>query len=189
MGGQGRCRNYSVNVSVSFAVKTSLYLIGRRGYTNATCTERTETELNTFALTNASRHGRHNAMYQRRKNNKYILPNAVYNHTIWQIRDYKRLKQALALIPQESPAPPDGMPQAQGFTGDPVYQKVAKMEDIRKVTDAIEQELLQIPKEYRQGVWESITERKRFPDDADRSTYGRYKSKYVYSVAVRLNYL
>jgi hypothetical protein len=81
------------------------------------------------------------------------------------------------------------MPQAQGFTGDPVYQKVAKMEDIRKVTDAIEQELLQIPKEYRQGVWESITERKRFPDDADRSTYGRYKSKYVYSVAVRLNYL
>ena len=128
-------------------------------------------------------------LYQRKKNNKYILPNAVYNHTIWQIRDYKRLKQALALIPQESPNPPDGMPQAQGFTGDPVYQKVAKMEDIRKVTDAIEQELLQSPKEYRKGVWESITERKRFPDDADRSTYGRYKSKYVYSVAVRLNYL
>lgn len=128
-------------------------------------------------------------MYQRKKNNKYILPNAVYNHTIWQIRDYKRLKQALTLIPQESPNPPDGMPTAKGFTGDPVYQKIAKMEDIRKVTDAIEQELLQIPKEYRKGVWESIQDRRRFPDDADRSTYGRYKSKYVYSVAVRLNYL
>ena len=128
-------------------------------------------------------------IYQRKKNNKYILPTAVYNHTIWQIRDYKRLKTALSLIPQESPAPPDGMPSAQGFTGDPTFEKAAKMEDIRRVTNAIEQELLMVPQEYRKGIWESITERKRFPDDADRTTYGRWKSKYVYGVAKRLNYL
>ena len=128
-------------------------------------------------------------MYQRQKNNKYILPTAVYNHTIWQIRDYKRLKEALTLIPQKSPAPPDGMPKAQGYTGDPTYEKVLKMEDIRRVTDAIEEELLLIPPEYRKGVWESIQERKKFPDDADRSTYGRYKSRYVYGVAIRLNYI
>lgn len=128
-------------------------------------------------------------MYQRTKNNKYILPTAVYNHTIWQIRDYRRLKEALAAIPQESPAPPDGMPKAQGATSDPVYAKVAKMEDIRRVIDAIETELKAIPPEYRKGVWESIQERKRFPNDADRSTYGRYKSKFVFGVAQRLNYI
>lgn len=127
--------------------------------------------------------------YQRQKNNRYILPAAVYNHTIWQIRDYKRLRETIALIPQESPAPPDGMPTAQGFTGDPTYQKAEKIEQIRRVTDIIEDELLNIPPEYRRGVWESIVERKRFPDDADRTTYGRYKSKYIYSVAVRLNYI
>ena len=128
-------------------------------------------------------------MYQRKKNNKYILPAAVYNHTIWQIRDYKRLKETMAMIPQESPAPPDGMPTGQGFTGDPTFRKVAKMEDIRRVTDAIEKALEEIPKEYRKGVWENIQFQKRFPDDADRTTYGRYKSKMVYGVAVRLNYL
>lgn len=128
-------------------------------------------------------------IYQRQKNNRYILPNAVYNHTIWQIRDYRRLKEALELIPHESPDPPDGMPRASGFTSDPTYEKVAKMQAIRMVTDAIEDELLKIPAEYRKGVWESIQDRKRFPDDADRSTYGRYKSKYVYCVANRLNYI
>lgn len=127
--------------------------------------------------------------YQRQKNNKYILPTAVYNHTIWQIRDYRRLKEALEAIPQESPAPPDGMPKAQYATGDPVYAKVAKMETIRHVVDAIEEELKAIPQEYRRGVWESIQERKRFPDDADRTTYGRYKSRFVYGVASRLNYV
>lgn len=128
-------------------------------------------------------------IYQRQKNNKYILPTAVYNHTIWQIRDYKRLKEALALIPHESPAPPDGMPRSQGFTGDPTFNKVAKMEAISRVTNAIEAELEKIPAEYRKGVWLSIQERRRFPDDADRSTYGRYKSQFVYGVAVKLNYI
>ena len=128
-------------------------------------------------------------MYQRKRNNKYILPTAVYNHTIWQIRDYKRLKEALALIPQESPDPPDGMPKSSGFTSDPVYDKVSRMEDIRRVLDAIEKEMEQIPSEYRRGVWENIQSQKRFPDDADRSTYGRYKSKFVYGVAIRLNYI
>ena len=127
--------------------------------------------------------------YQRQKNNKYILPTAVYNHTIWQIRDYRRLKEALAAIPQESPEPLDGMPRGRGGVGDPVYAKAVKMAAIRRVVDAIESELKAIPSEYRRGVWESIQERKRFPNDADRSTYGRYKSKYVYSVAVRLNYI
>ena len=128
-------------------------------------------------------------MYQRQKNNKYILPTAVYNHTIWQIRDYKRLKLALTTIPQASPDPPDGMPTAQGFTGDPTFEKVAKMEDIRRVTDAIEHALQSIPKEYRKGVWENIQEQKRFPDDADRSTYGRHKSMFVFKVATKLNYI
>ena len=127
--------------------------------------------------------------YQRQKNNQYILPTAVYNHTIWQIRDYRRLKEALADIPQESPESPDGMPRGRGGVGDPVYAKAVKMAAIRRVVDAIESELKAIPSEYRRGVWESIQERKRFPNDADRSTYGRYKSKYVYSVAVRLNYI
>lgn len=128
-------------------------------------------------------------IYQRKKNNKYLLPTAVYNHTIWQIRDYKRLKETLAVIPQESPAPPDGMPKAKGAVSDPIYAKMLKIETIRRVTDAIEESLLLIPPEYRKGVWESVTERKRFPDDADRSTYGRYKSKFIYGVATKLNYI
>ena len=46
--------------------------------------------------------------YQRKRNNKYILPYAAYHQTVWQIRDYYRLKEEAQAILDESPPPPDG---------------------------------------------------------------------------------
>ena len=95
-------------------------------------------------------------MYQR--SGKYMLPKAVYNHTVWQIRDYDRLKDL-----------------------DNDYA--------RHVVGAIDECLQGIPEEYRCGVWRNIQYRQRFPDDAGRATYGRYKSKYIHSVAKKLGYV
>lgn len=106
-------------------------------------------------------------IYQRQRKNKYILPTAVYNHTIWQIRDYRRLKEALVILPPDDEA----------------------VDGIKRITDVIEAGINEVPAEYRRGVWDSIQERKRFPLDADRSTYGRYKAMFVRYVAERLNYV
>ena len=43
-----------------------------------------------------------------------------------------------------------------------------------------------VPKEYRKGVWNNIQNRCPFPIDADRSTYARWKSKFIRDVAVSL---
>ncbi len=127
-------------------------------------------------------------IYQRQKNNKYLLPSAVYNKTIWQIRDYYRLKEARDDIIYQKGSKYSGMPRASG-TGDPTFQKAEKLAKVKDIVKVIEDALEMIPPEYRKGVWDSVQFRSPYPLDADRSTYGRLKSRFVYTVAKHLDYI
>lgn len=98
-------------------------------------------------------------MYQR-KNRKYTLPTAVYNATVWQIRDYYRLKEAF----------------------DSADDKTI-MCNVKTVLDGIEDAIERIPQEYRKGVWDNIMFQSAYPLDASRATYGRYKTSFIYDVA------
>ena len=126
-------------------------------------------------------------LYQRQKNNKYILPAAVYNKTIWQIRDYYRLKEAQDNIIYQRGSS-DGTPRGSDI-GDPTFYKAEKLAKTADIVDVIEDALKQIPQEYRKGIWDSIQFRSPYPMDADRSTYGRLKSRFVYMVAKKLDYI
>ena len=126
--------------------------------------------------------------YQR-KRGKYTLPHTVYRQTLWQIRSYDWLKNEYASIAEESPPPSDGMPRGKGGTSDPTFQKAVKLERIGRVILAIETSLDIVPEEYRDGVWASVISNKPYPINADRTTYGRWKSKFVYTVAEKLNFI
>lgn len=121
--------------------------------------------------------------HQRLKNNKYILPRAVYNQTIWRIRDYYRLKEtADDLIIGSSTL--DGMPRSRALS-DRTEQAAERRERYLKDVNLIESELKLIPCEYQKGVWNSIMFGERYPDDSHRSTYSEHKSKFIFSVAHR----
>lgn len=121
--------------------------------------------------------------YQRQKNNRYILPNAVYHQTIWVIRDYDRMCSELHDILVESPDPPDGMPRGSN-TGDETYTKAKRREELRDKVSAIEDALELIPEEYRKGIWRNIQENRPFP--SARSTYGYWKTIFVYEIAKKI---
>lgn len=123
--------------------------------------------------------------YQRKKNNKYILPSAVYHQTIWTIRDYYRMKQEANDILTESSAEYDGMPHGKK-TVDIVAKKAMKRESLLAKTTAIEAALADIPAEYQKPVWKNILYGTPYPAHADRSTYGRNKARFVAGVAERL---
>ena len=123
--------------------------------------------------------------YQRKLNNKYRLPREVYHLTLWQIRDYYRMKDEADAILEESPPPPDGQPKGQK-TGDEVASKAMRREDYLRKTKAIEYALDIVPPEYQKGVWKSVVYADPFPIDAARSTYGMWKSRFVYECAYRL---
>ena len=48
---------------------------------------------------------------------------------------------------------------------------------------AVEKAKKEIPEEYQAGVWQNIIYDARYPDDADRHTYGKWKARFVYHVA------
>lgn len=122
--------------------------------------------------------------YQAHKS-KYLLPYEVYHQTLWTIRDYERMKAEAEAILTESPPPPDGQPKGAGG-GDEVYSKAARREEYVRKIHAIEEALREVPEEYRRGVWQNVTEWKAYPRDADRTTYGRWKSRFIYETARRL---
>ncbi len=126
--------------------------------------------------------------YQRKKNNKYILPTAVYHRTIWTIRDYYRLAAEANELITASPQPQDGMPKGSDV-GSPVESKVLARERLMREVNAIDDGLKVIPTEYRHAIWGNIQFGTRFPNDAGRATYGRWKAKYLYEVARRLKFI
>lgn len=123
--------------------------------------------------------------YQRKKNNKYILPSAVYHQTIWTIRDYYRMKEEANSILTESSSALDGMPHGEMVT-DVVTRKAIKRERLIERITAIDTALSEVPTEYRGAIWKNILYSTPFPVHADRSTYGRNKSKFIANVAGRL---
>ena len=125
--------------------------------------------------------------YQRKKNNKYILPSAVYHQTIWAIRDYYRMKQEANDILTETPSALDGMPHG-GRSADIVTRKAIRREKLINKISAIDAALSDIPREYQKPIWKNIMYGLPFPPYADRSTYGRNKSKFIAGVAERLGF-
>ena len=125
--------------------------------------------------------------YQR-KTGKYILPGNMYMQTIYQIRDYYRLKEEAERILEESADPPDGQPKSKSEVSDP-ERKAMRRERMLHIIEIIDDAKAIIPEEYRKGVWDNVMHRTAFPTDADRVTYGRYKSLFVYTIAREIFFL
>ena len=121
--------------------------------------------------------------YQPRKQNPYILPHPLYYETLWKIKGYYWIKERTEDIILATPDH-DGQPR-EGIA-DPTFAKAVKLGDYAHVVRVIEEERDHILPEYRQGIWDNIQYGTRYPDDADRRTYSRHKSRFVYRVAVRL---
>lgn len=124
--------------------------------------------------------------YQPKKNNPYLLPDNLYGATVSHIRDYDRLKQRYDEILHGSPPPPDGMPRG-GDTGTPTEDKAIKREAIFNQLQCIEQALLMVPEEYRSGVFREARYGGGYPCDAGRATYQRWKQRFIYWVADKMN--
>lgn len=125
---------------------------------------------------------------RRRTTGKYILPGNMYMQTIYQIRDYYRLKEEAERILVESADPPDGQPKGKDIVSDP-ERKVMRRERLIRIIDIIDNAKAMLPEEYRQGVWNNVMYHDAFPADAARATYGNYKSLFVYAIAREIFFL
>ena len=124
--------------------------------------------------------------YQRKKNNPYLLPHALYMRMIYLIRDYNRLKAEVESILHNSPPPPNGMPSGQNKIKLPTEEKAIKLALTEEEIEAIENALAEIPEFFRLPVMNNIMYGFRYPIGADERTFRRYKQIFVFYVAQNL---
>ena len=121
----------------------------------------------------------------------YVLPDNLWRQTIAMIRDYGRLKTEYEDRLGEGMSPgSDDVPSGKtNKTGDPTGMKAIKLSSIAERIRAIEKAKLIVPYEYMDGIWIHILYRRRFPGDADRSTYTRWQQRFVFEVAKNMYWI
>lgn len=108
--------------------------------------------------------------------------------TVYQIRDYYRLKEKIQDAIDAGPSQ-DDIHVTVARKGSVTESKALKIYDDSSIVHAIELAREEIPSEYRAGVWSSVMYNEPYPKDAARSTYGLHKSRFVYTVAEYLGWV
>lgn len=116
------------------------------------------------------------------------MPEDLYRRTLSLIQGYERMRKDYDNAIWDSPEPPDGQPRGSN-SGDPTSREALKRAELSRSLHAIEQARYLLPEEYRDGIWEHIVYGKSYPGSADRSTWWRYKRKFIREVAVNMYWL
>lgn len=116
------------------------------------------------------------------------LPDNLANQVMWLIRDYERMKLEYDNAIWDSPGPPDGQPRGSN-TSDTTSKEAIKRAELFKKIQAIEQSKLEIPEQYREGIWNNIVYRTPYPSIAGRTTWWTYKTKFLCKVAEKLYWI
>lgn len=116
------------------------------------------------------------------------LPSHVYAQVIAIVRGYDSMKNEYDAILHTSPDPPDGQPRGT-VNPDTTSREGVIRADISQKLEAIEQSILIVPEDYRQGVWDNAVYGIPYPLYADRTTYWRYKAKFFRAIAKRMYWI
>ena len=96
--------------------------------------------------------------YQQKKLKAYVLPQPVYRQALWAVKDMQRLKTRLAELKADAyvlGGRDYGMPVSGYGTGclcDSTGSSAIKIAHVEGRIDAIEQALMAVPSEYRDGI-------------------------------------
>lgn len=123
--------------------------------------------------------------YQRKTNNPHLLPKTVYNRVLWLIRDYERMKAERNEIIHGYNCEQDGLPHGSE-TGNPTMDKALKLETLGREMEAVEQALLLVDEDMRNGIINNICYQVPYPYYPSNSTWARNKRVFVYQVARNL---
>lgn len=123
--------------------------------------------------------------YQRKTNNPYLLPKTVYNRVLWLIRDYERMKAERNEIVHGYNCVQDGLPRGNEM-GNPTMDRAIKLEMLGREMEAVEQALLLVDEDLRNGVMNNICYQVSYPFFPSIRTWGRARSKFIHKVAENL---
>jgi len=117
----------------------------------------------------------------------FVLERPLYQQTLWFIRRYPSFKEkyndSIRLGGSMAGGPKPSLP------GSSVENAAMRRVTISIQIDVVDRALAKIPEGYRQGVFEYVVYRKRYPDYASLNTWKMWKQRFVYYVAEELGWI
>lgn len=107
---------------------------------------------------------------------------------LWLIRDYPNVKAKLNALDGFSAGEQDGQPRAHN-PHSTVEQMAIERAALSAQLSAVDRAFERIPPEYRRGIWEAITQRKRYPDTAGLKTWKRWRQRVLWYTAFYAGFL
>lgn len=123
--------------------------------------------------------------YQRKVNNPYYLPKTLYRRVLSMIRDYDRQRAEINDILYGTPNVEVSV--SGGMPGKPVENIAIRLSKYEGDIEAVEKSLEKIPEEYRKAVFDNIRYGERFPETASYRTWLRWRQRFIYFVAEKIN--
>lgn len=125
------------------------------------------------------------------QNNQYLLPDSLYKRVLWVIRDYPRMRDEYYEILHSGTSVTMSHvgSQRSGNRASSTERIAIKLSSMGSDMQAVEQALFLVPQEYRDGVLNNVLHGSDYPKLANKSTYWRWKQKFIYLTAMNLNYV
>ena len=123
--------------------------------------------------------------YQCKRGNPYLLPHDIYMRVLYTVKGYDRRQAEYESLLYDSMLPPDGQPKGNKLS-DRTADNGIKRALISEELEAVDQSLMMVAPEYRQGVKDNVMYGIWYPRYADIRTYQRYKQRFLHYVAQRL---
>ncbi len=123
--------------------------------------------------------------YNPLKPKEYHLEQSLYLRVLHTVRDYPRMIEKVNEVLYGG-GNNDGMPKSSDV-GKPTEKKAIAIAETQDTLNAIDKALKQIPIEYRQHIFDNVVHKIKYPDFADKTTWSRWRMRFLYFVAVNLN--
>lgn len=123
--------------------------------------------------------------YNPLKPKEYHLEQSLYLRVLHTVRDYPRMIEKVNEVLYGG-GNNDGMPKSSDV-GKPTEKKAIAIAETQDTLNAIDKALKQIPIEYRQHIFDNVVHKIKYPDFADKTTWSRWRMRFLYFVAVNLD--
>ena len=126
--------------------------------------------------------------YNPQKPREYHLEQYLYLRVLHTVRDYPRMIEKVNEVLYGG-GNNDGMPNSNDVSK-PTEKKAIAIAETQDTLNAIDKALKQIPIEYRHYIFENVVYGTAYPlDYADKSTWSRWRVRFLYFVAENLKLL
>ena len=123
-------------------------------------------------------------------NKEHLLPEPVYRQALWAVKDLPRMKDRLRELEYMADTLPqiriDDFRSGSGRVSDFTGIKAIEISNLSMRIRAIEDALLEVPAQYRDGILHKLAYGVPYGDQFHANTWKKWQQVYLHQVAIKL---